>query len=108
MSSNFSDLSKNAQYRKTTLEGLAQAINHQASKREVSRYDLMSLLPQFHRRRNTCDRVENFYLEFQGREIGHKRTTSCKDLVKYSIIRRNSRAGNESMPRSISSEGKQT
>jgi hypothetical protein len=37
MSSSFIDLSKNAQYQKTTSEGFAQAINHQGSKREVSR-----------------------------------------------------------------------
>jgi hypothetical protein len=42
--SSFSDLSKDALYYKTTSEGLAQAINHQGSKREVSRYDLMGLL----------------------------------------------------------------
>jgi hypothetical protein len=30
--SSFSDLSKNAQYQKTTLEGLAQAINRKGSK----------------------------------------------------------------------------
>jgi hypothetical protein len=57
--SSFSDLSKNAQYQKTTSEGLAQAINCQSSKREVPRWDLMSLLSQFHRRRNPRDRVEN-------------------------------------------------
>jgi hypothetical protein len=32
MPSNFSDLSRNAQYRRTTSEGLAQAINRQGSK----------------------------------------------------------------------------
>jgi hypothetical protein len=37
MTSSFSDLSKNAQYQKNNIGGLAQAINHQISKREVSR-----------------------------------------------------------------------
>jgi hypothetical protein len=32
----------------------------------------MSLLPQFHQRINTRDRVENFHSEFRGEEIHHK------------------------------------
>jgi hypothetical protein len=37
MPPSFSDMSKNAQYQKTTSEGLTQAINLQGLKREVSR-----------------------------------------------------------------------
>jgi hypothetical protein len=66
----------------------------------------MGLLQQFLRRKNPCGRVENFHLDLSGKEIGHKRSTSCKDLIKGSVILIDSRVGNERMPRSIAIEGK--
>jgi hypothetical protein len=41
-------------------------------------------------------------------KIDHKRTTSCKDLIKSSVIGRDSRVGNENMPRSLAIEGKRS
>jgi hypothetical protein len=50
--------------------------------------------------------IENLHSEFQKEEVSPKWATLFKDLIKGYIIGRDSRVGNENVPRSLAIEGK--